>query len=183
MKLYTTTGDDGHTSLINGERVPKDDPRVDISGKVDELNSLLGWCRCAAGAEDFDDRLDQLQQELFHVGVELATPPEALSALGIVLISEAQGRRLEQWIDEAVDAVDPLQNFVLPGGTELACRFHITRTRCRALERVAIGLSRTFPVRSEMVVYLNRLGDLLFAWSRLANHKANRSDHIWKPKK
>ncbi len=182
MKLYTTTGDDGYTTLINGQRVPKNDPQVEISGKVDGLNSVLGWCRCACGSADFKSWLEQLQQELFQVGAELATPMKAREALGIALISEEQVHRLERWIDEAMEAVDPLQHFVLPGGTELACRFHIARTCCRELERAVIGLSEAIAVRSEMIVYLNRLGDLLFAWARLANRKESHADQIWKPK-
>ncbi len=183
MKLYTTTGDDGHTSLVDGSRVFKDDPRVAAAGEVDVLNSLLGWCRAAPGAESLAPMIEQIQHELFHLGAELATPAGSREILRIALLGAEQGRRLEGWIDEASAAVPSLFHFVLPGGTELACRLHIARTGCRALERAVVTISKTCDTRSEVLVYINRLGDLLFAWARLANYQAHLPDPVWDPKR
>lgn len=183
MKLYTTTGDDGHTSLVDGSRVPKDDPRVAAAGEVDALNSLLGWCRVASGADALAPTIERIQHELFHLGAELATPADSREILRIDLLGAEQSRRLEVWIDEATAAVPPLVHFVLPGGTELACRLHIARTRCRALERSVVTMSKTCSTRSEVLVYINRLGDLLFAWARRANHEAHLPDPVWNQKR
>jgi cob(I)alamin adenosyltransferase len=181
MKLYTTNGDDGNTSLIDGRRVPKDDPCVAAFGNVDELNSLLGWCRAADDKGLLAPKIEELQGELFVLGAELATPEDSRKALQIPVVSSQQCEKIEQWIDQATQSVEALQHFVLPGGSELACRLHIARTRCRFLERSVVTLSRKAKVRSEVIVYLNRLGDLLFAWARLANNEAHLPDHIWKP--
>ncbi|NLX13099.1 MAG: cob(I)yrinic acid a,c-diamide adenosyltransferase [Phycisphaerales bacterium] len=183
MKLYTTTGDDGHTSLVDGSRVSKDDSRVAAAGNVDALNSLLGWCRAAPGADGLAPMIELIQNELFHLGAELATPTESREILRIALLGAEQIHRLENWIDEATAAVPPLIHFVLPGGVELACRLHIARTSCRVLERAVVTMANTFQTRSEVLVYINRLGDLLFAWARQANHEANLPDPIWDQKK
>lgn len=181
MKIYTATGDGGETSLVDGRRVYKDNPRVAAYGEVDELNSTLGWCRVAADQSAIAGPVEQIQQELFHMGAELATPAETRKALKIKLIGQAHCRQLEQWIDEATAAVDPLQNFVLPGGCELAARLHMARCCCRRVERAVVGFGRNEEVRPEVLIYLNRLSDLLFVWARLANHEARLADHIWKP--
>ena len=142
MKLYTTTGDDGHTSLVDGSRVLKDDPRVAAAGEVDTLNSLLGWCRATPCADSLASMIEQIQHELFHLGAELATPAGSREILRIALLGVEQIRRLETLIDEATAAVPQLVHFVLPGGTELACRLHIARTHCRALERSVVTMSK-----------------------------------------
>lgn len=183
MKLYTTTGDNGHTSLVDGSRVLKDDLRVVAAGEVDALNSLLGWCRAGPGAEPLASMIEQIQHELFHLGAELATPVGSRQILRITLLGAEQSRRLETWIDEASAAVPSLFHFVLPGGTELACRLHIARTGCRALERAVVTMSKTYDTRSEILVYINRLGDLLFAWARLANYQAHLPDPVWDPQR
>ena len=181
MPLYTHSGDDGRTSLVDGTRVSKNDPHVTACGDLDELNSLLGWCRCAGATSVLDGRIEQIQRELFAVGVELSTPAAATRPPRIGLVGPIHSRRLESWIDEACAATAPLANFVLPGGCELAARMHLTRTCCRRVERSVVGLRETEPVRDEVIAYLNRLGDLLFAWARQANREAGVPDVLWIP--
>jgi cob(I)alamin adenosyltransferase len=179
MRLYTRSGDSGDTSLFDGTRVPKDHARVGSYGEVDELNSALGWCRCADAGRLLGDALDTVQRELFVIGAELATPPGARVQDRIPRLDEGSVQRLERWIDEAAEQAPPPRHFVVPGGTELAARLHVARTVCRRAERMAVGLARSGELRPELVMYLNRLGDLLFAWARLANHAAGVMDVLW----
>lgn len=179
MKLYTKTGDGGETSLFDGTRVGKDHPRVAAYGDLDELNAALGWCRSAPGAEAISSKIVAIQPQLLSLGAELASPPESAQAARVPRIADPQCRRLETWIDEATEAIEPLEHFVLPGGTELACRLHLARTCCRRAERSLVALARSEVVRPEVIVYLNRLSDLLFTWARLANQKAGCPDVIW----
>ncbi len=182
MHLYTGNGDDGRTALPDGRRVYKDAPRITACGEVDELNSVLGWCRCAGGSGPWVGRIQVIQSELFSLGAELAMP-EIYRSSGVALAGEQVVRRLESWIDQACEAVPPLANFILPGGTEASARLHIARTVCRRAERAVVRLREDEAVRGEIIVYLNRLGDLLFAWARLADHEAGVSDVPWKPLK
>lgn len=181
MKLYSKFGDDGETELCDGTRVWKDDPRVAAYGGVDELNAVLGWCRLVAGASDVVAAVARVQQDLFVLGAQLATTAGGNAAGTNVALGPGDIRRLEQWIEQATARVEPLSNFVLPGGCELAARLHVARTVCRRAERVVISLHRIQPTADEVIVYLNRLGDLLFAWARLANRQANCSDDPWRP--
>lgn len=181
MKLYTKRGDRGETSLLNGASVSKDDPRVSAYGEVDELNAVLGWCRCADQNGLIADCLQIIQEDLFVMGSELATPPGTSLTSKISALSTEQITVLERCIDEACAAVEPLQHFVLPGGTELAARLHIARTCCRRAERAVVGLAAISEVREDLIVYLNRLSDLLFAWARRANHAAGCPDLLWIP--
>ena len=182
MKLYTRGGDGGETSLFDGTRVGKDHPRVTAYGDVDELNSTLGWCRCADAAGLLAERLEAVQRELFVIGAHLATPAGSSAAGHLPRLEEEAPARLERWIDEATEQVEPLRHFVLPGGAELAARLHVGRTVCRRVERVVVGLAREGEASAEIVMYLNRLGDLLFAWARLANHAGGVADVLWVPK-
>lgn len=182
MKLYTRTGDRGETSLANGTRVRKDHPRVIACGQIDELSAMLGWCRGAAGDGETATRLGRIQRALLAIGAELADPQGATHADYMALIATDDGRQLEHWIDEAVEGLPPLHNFLLAGGTELACRLHVARACCRRAERAVVSLEQTAAVRGEVLVYLNRLGDLLFAWARRANHEAGLTDLVWTPK-
>ena len=183
MKLYTGAGDGGETSLLDGTRVPKDALRVSAYGDVDELNAMLGWCRATIGAGPMADQLVQVQQELLAIGAELASPSPSNAAERVGTIDERAWRRLERWIDEASARVEPLQNLIVPGGTEHACRLHIARACCRRVERTVVALSRKEKVRTDTTCYLNRLSDLMFAWARQVNHEAGVPDLIWAPSK
>jgi cob(I)alamin adenosyltransferase len=177
MKLYTKRGDDGSTGLIGTSRVPKNHPRVMAYGEVDETNAAVGWAIAAWRDERWAERLRAIQSDLFVLGAELATPSGQTPSqrIGEDLITQ-----LERWIDEASEAVAPLRNFVLPGGTELSGRLHLARTICRRAERAVVQLGQEEAVRGEAVIYLNRLSDLLFAMARLANHQAGVPDVPWK---
>jgi cob(I)alamin adenosyltransferase len=179
MSLHTRTGDTGETSLIDGSRVAKDDARVCAYGTVDELNSSLGWCRAVCEGE-IVQAIIEIQTQLFHVCSELATPPTADDKWRHLAITQDQCRRLESRIDEVEAGVGPIRHFVLPGGTEAACRLHMARVCCRRAERSVVTLHRISPVRPEVMVYLNRLGDLLYAWARLANRQAGRPEIPWR---
>jgi cob(I)alamin adenosyltransferase len=178
MKLYTKSGDEGSTGLFGGPRVPKCDPRVDAYGEVDEVNAAIGVALAACGDPQIARRLSGIQADLFVVGAELATPqghkpPNA--------ISEAQVVQLEQWIDEACNETKPLRTFVLPAGSALAAALHLARTVCRRAERAVVSLSQQEVLSGVVVVYLNRLSDLLFALARLANQRAGVADIPWNP--
>lgn len=178
MHLYTRTGDSGETSLIDGSRVAKDDIRVSAYGTVDELNSFLGWCRAVCG-EPISGRIIEIQRQLFGIGAELATPPAASAGPYRDAVNQEAWRRLESWIDEAQQAMGPQHHFVLPGGSEAACRLHIARTCCRRAERCVVTLNSVAEVRHDVSIYLNRLSDLLYAWARLANHQAGYPEIAW----
>lgn len=181
MRLYTGVGDRGETMLFDGRQVPKDDPRVAAYGQLDALNSVLGWCRCAPTAAPWSDKIEQIQRDLFSLGAELATPAGTKQSARVPLLTLAASERLEKWIDECCAHLPALSSFVLPGGNELAARLHIARTTCRGAERDVVSLHRLATLRSEVLVYINRLSDLLFAWARQANHAAGTPDTLWKP--
>lgn len=187
MKIYTRTGDAGETGLFGGQRVRKDHVRVEAYGDVDELNSLLGVC-CVQleveGQAALVERLRGIQAELFTVGANLATPaPEdgGRETSYIPKLPEGAIEVLEGWIDEGDGELEPLKNFILPGGTPAAASLHLARTVCRRAERRAVTLSHEAHVGPEMVRYLNRLSDLLFTWARVANARAGRGDVPWVP--
>lgn len=182
MKIYTKTGDSGSTSLYGGQRVDKDHLRIEAFGNADELNAHLGVARAAMATADADyQEMDQLlytmQNQLFDLGAELATPEPA--AKGTSLLATAAIESLEHAIDRWETDLPPLQQFVLPGGTSSAAALHTARCVCRRCERSLVTLAREDPVRPELVVYLNRLGDLLFVLARAANHQAGRADVPW----
>jgi cob(I)alamin adenosyltransferase len=180
MPLYTRFGDKGETALFDGTRVWKDDLRVSAYGDVDELNAVLGWCRVAATGE-LAEHILAVQHDLFAMGAQLAVLPGCPRAPGLPRVGPEDCRRLEGWIDEAAGRVPPLSRFVLPGGNELSARLQIARTTCRRTERAVISLHRVDPVSPDVIIYLNRLSDLLFAWSRLANHEAGCPEVQWIP--
>ena len=177
-KLYTRTGDRGTTGLADGSRVPKDHPRVRAYGAVDELNALLGLCHAACRNDELRSRLERIQDELFVLGGDLAAPHPGKKP-DVPRVKAAQIQRLESWIDEAAEAVPALRSFILPGGCELACRFHHARTVCRAAERETVALAHAETINDQAVVYLNRLSDLLFAWARQANHETGHPETTW----
>ena len=176
-KLYTRGGDDGSTGLVGGVRCAKDDLRVASYGDVDELNATLGLCANYAPA-DLRASIECVQQRLFDLGAHLADarehPPIALDETDI--------EQLEAWVDGALDGLAPLTSFVLPGGGELATHLHLARTVCRRAERTLVRCHRQSPCAEIALSYLNRLSDLLFAWSRLATHAAEQPELLWVPK-
>jgi len=173
-RIYTRTGDAGTTRLATGAPVSKADRRVETYGAVDEANACLGLARLhTAGAGDFDALLARLQNELFDLGADLATPPKADEAPGAALrILDSQVARLEAEIDALNAELPPLASFVLPGGTPAAAALHLARTVCRRAEREAVRLADAGePVSGPAMRYLNRLSDLLFVAARYANDR------------
>jgi len=178
VRLYTKTGDRGDTGLIGGRRVPKDHPRVDCYGNLDELNAFLGLALVACNEPTWRQRIQKLQDQLFVLGSELANPD---SKRETPAVTDNDIAELESWIDQATAVLPSLTQFILPGGGELACRLHVARTVCRRAERGVVSLARSETVAPQTVIYLNRLSDLLFAWARLANARDNIADIVWDP--
>ncbi|MGE0609718.1 MAG: cob(I)yrinic acid a,c-diamide adenosyltransferase [Pirellulales bacterium] len=179
MKIYTKTGDDGSTGLYGGGRLPKDDARIEAYGTVDELNALIGLARTEPLPAEMDLILNRIQNELFDVGAELAT----VDAAGRLphTMGQAEIEALEQAIDWFEPALSPLRQFILPGGTRGAAVLHLARTVCRRAERRVVTLA-VLPdqnISGALLVYLNRLGDLLFVLARVANAAADVADVPW----
>jgi cob(I)alamin adenosyltransferase len=179
VKIYTKTGDDGTTGLFGGARVPKSSVRVDAYGTVDETNAAIGIARAAGVGAKMDALLAEVQSDLFTLGAELATVPGKTEKLKMRLLEGSDAEKLERAIDAAEEGLPPLTNFVLPGGTAGAAALHLARTVCRRAERLVVGMDE--PARRELVIYLNRLSDLLFTLARRANHDAGTSDVLWAP--
>ncbi len=180
-RIYTRTGDRGDTGLFGGGRVPKAHARVEAYGAVDELNSVIGWAVAVQEDDDIRRKLVSIQPDLFTLGAHLATPPApdrrrrpALPELGADRVTE-----LERWIDEAEAELPELRAFILPGGGQAGAALHFARTVCRRAERRVVALAADEPVEDDVVVYLNRLSDLLFVLARLANHRAGASETRW----
>jgi cob(I)alamin adenosyltransferase len=181
MKLYTKTGDAGETSLFGGGRVPKHHVRVHAYGEVDELNAALGVARATEPRDLEADLLAQIQQDLFAIGGQLATPdPDKVgTALTKALIDERRIATMEDAMDRAETVLPPLTAFVIPGGTLKSAALHVARTVCRRAERAVVALHEREPVPEIILVYLNRLSDLLFTLARLANQRGGVADRIW----
>jgi cob(I)alamin adenosyltransferase len=181
MKIYTRTGDQGQTGLFGGGRVGKDDPRVEAYGDVDELNAAIGLARAIESAPRIDEVLVSVQRDLFSLGALLATPDldKMHQHLAKALIDAARIVQLEQAIDDADADLPPLHAFVVPGGTPKAAALHVARTVCRRAERRVIHLASTVDLPPLVVIYLNRLSDLLFTLARLANHLAGAGEVTW----
>jgi cob(I)alamin adenosyltransferase len=173
-RIYTRAGDAGETSLGDGSRVPKTDPRVVAYGAVDELNSQLGLVLSAELPAGLREPLERIQNELFDLGADLSVP--YAPADGKLRVGQAEIDELERLCDLFNDALAPLKSFVLPGGSESAGRLHVARTVCRRAEIEALKIS---PVNPLALTYLNRLSDLLFILARTAN--AGRPEPLWKP--
>ena len=175
-RIYTRTGDDGTTGLVDGSRRAKHDPRFEAVGAVDEANSVLGW---AVLAIDDAAALTRIQNDLFDLGADLATPGDDFAPSEMVLrIAPAQVEWLEQRIDAANEALEPLRSFILPGGSEAAARLHLARTAARRAERAMTALAAAEPVNPAALAYINRLSDYLFVLARVANGGA---DPLWQP--
>jgi cob(I)alamin adenosyltransferase len=181
MKLYTKTGDDGTTGLFGGARVPKASARVAAYGAVDETNAFLGVARAASLPTAIDEVLARVQEELFVLGAELACVPGREDKLGMTLLGAPDIERLEHAIDTADAACPPLRSFVLPGGSPQSAALHVVRTVCRRAERAVLSVDDPHP-RRELVIYLNRLSDLLFALARQANVLLGVPDVPWTPR-
>jgi cob(I)alamin adenosyltransferase len=182
MKIYTRGGDRGETSLFGGERVRKHHLRVCAYGDVDELNAAIGMARTFVDDADLADALARIQSSLFDLGGELATPDAAQrAASGKVTPCVAAGdvEQLEYWIDRLDEELEPLRNFVLPGGARSAASLHVARTICRRAERSVVALAESEPIGPVLVEYLNRLSDLLFVMARAANRRASIVEPIW----
>ena len=182
MKLYTRTGDDGNTGLLGGTRVAKDTLRVDAFGTVDELNCAVGLARCACGHTEITHVLHAVQQRLFEVGAELASLPVGGSDGSGPRIDTGHLRAVEKQIDGFCASFGPMKHFILPGGGELAARLHLARAICRRAERLCVALSRREVVNQHLLVYMNRLSDLLFAVARRANQLEGIEDLPWMAK-
>jgi cob(I)alamin adenosyltransferase len=181
VKLYTKTGDDGTTGLFGGGRVKKASLRVEAYGTVDELNAAIGIARATKLEAVTDSVLGHVQTDLFTLGAELACVPGREAKLAMKLLDAADAERLEKAIDEAEVGLPPLRTFVLPGGSAQAAALHLARTICRRAERGVLALDDA-PARSEVVIYLNRLSDLLFVLARKANAVAGVEDVPWAPR-
>lgn len=178
-RIYTRTGDDGETGLFGGGRVPKSHLRVAAYGELDELNATLGWAITRLGHERTGERLTDIQRDLFAIGAHLAAPPGARSRQHLPDLPRGRPGEFERWMDEAEVQLGELSYFILPGGSEAAAALHLARTVCRRAERAVVALARSEDVDREILVYLNRLSDLLFELARLANHRAGVPDTPW----
>lgn len=179
MKIYTKTGDKGSTALYGGERVAKDALRVNAYGSVDEINATLGLARAHLQNDELNATLEQLQNALFDVGADLATPSDSKYRKNIVPIDEADIKHLETLIDYYDEGLQPLTNFVLPGGSPSSAALHMARTVTRRAEREVVTLEGQEDVNAQVKVYLNRLSDLLFTLARFATMKEGVSEVSW----
>jgi cob(I)alamin adenosyltransferase len=178
MKIYTKKGDAGETGLFGNVRVPKDDLRISSYGTLDELNTILGMVLCDIEVHgELKTHLGRIQNELFQLGAELATPGG--KDAGIQLVDLHEIHLLEREIDAMEIQLPPLKNFILPGGSRAASQLHFARTVCRRAERDIVSLNRSEPLRAEVLQYVNRLSDYLFVCARFANHLAKKPDVPW----
>jgi cob(I)alamin adenosyltransferase len=182
-RVYTRRGDAGQTSLAGGQRLPKNDLRIEAYGAVDELNSFIGLAReSARELPELYEILGRVQHELFNLGSLLATMPEDLHPKQ-ARITAADSEQLEREIDRMNEGLPPLRSFILPGGARLNAELHICRTVCRRAERVMVALDAQAPVDAAGLKYLNRLSDALFVWSRWASQQLGVPEILWEPNK
>jgi cob(I)alamin adenosyltransferase len=181
LKIYTKTGDDGQTGLFGGGRVEKDHPRVDAYGEVDELNAFIGMARAVELMPRIDEVLVPIQRDLFSIGALLATPDheKMREQLRKARIDDERIAELERAIDACEHELEPLKSFILPGGTPKAAALHVARTVCRRAERRVVALRRDVELPELVIIYLNRLSDLLFMLSRVANRRAGAGEVTW----
>jgi cob(I)alamin adenosyltransferase len=181
MKIYTRTGDSGDTGLFGGGRVPKDHPRVAAYGDVDELNAAIGVARATGPLPRIDEVLVPIQRDLFAIGSLLATPNREKMAqhLEKAQVTDTRIAELERAIDDCERELEPLRAFILPGGTPRAAALHVARTVCRRAERSVVALRRNEDLPEIVVIYLNRLSDLLFMLARVANRESGAAEVTW----
>jgi cob(I)alamin adenosyltransferase len=176
-RVYTRRGDTGQTSLVGGQRLPKNDLRIEAYGTIDELNSFIGLAReSARELPELDRILLRVQHELFNLGSILATLPEDVHPRQ-ARVTPAESEQLEREIDRMNEGLPPLRSFVLPGGSRLNAELHICRTVCRRAERICVALAAD----GESLRYLNRLSDALFVWSRWASYRLGVPEILWEP--
>src|SRR3989338_5964356 len=179
MKIYTKKGDKGKTRLFNNECVAKDSLRVEAYGAVDELNAMLGFARTQRPSSDIEQVLNELQNSLFVLGSDLATPRDAKIGRKIPRLTENDVKRLEKIIDKYDAKLPPLKQFILPGGGPIGASLHIARTVCRRAERMAVKLSQKEDIGEIPIKFLNRLSDLLFVLARAVNLNQGIKDAVW----
>jgi cob(I)alamin adenosyltransferase len=167
-RVYTRTGDSGQTSLVGGARISKSSARVDAYGEVDELNSVIGIARARSIDPQIDEVLGVIQNDLFTLGADLASP----SDVSVPRIEESFITKLEQFADQFLSELEPLKEFILPGGIDAGATLHLARTVARRAERRVVALSEAEQLNPETIVYLNRLSDLLFILARVINHRS-----------
>ena len=183
MKIYTKTGDKGETGLFGGERVSKDSLRISAYGTIDELNSYIGYTITETKDESIKKSLSLIQNYLFTVGSDLATPETEKNAkLKIQRTPESFYLEIERMIDKYDSELEELKNFILPGGSKSSALLHICRTICRRAEREVVALKKTVTIGENIIIFLNRLSDLFFVLSRFENKVSNHPDVIWSPK-
>jgi cob(I)alamin adenosyltransferase len=180
-KIYTKTGDEGMTGLGGGQRVPKDSRRVETYGMVDELNSQIGVALATGLCERLSGELRRIQNELFDLGADLATPASSQARHPVPTVEPRHIEKLERLIDELNEVVGPLTNFLLPGGAPGAAQLHVARTVCRRAERTATSLARDETIGPTVLPYLNRLSDALFVMARYENHERGVAEPLWEP--
>lgn len=178
MKIYTKTGDDGTTSLFSGGRVTKHHLRVESYGTVDELNSYLGLARSVEITDLANSQLEIIQNHLFRLGADLATPMNA-KAEWLIRITESEIQWLEETIDALSQNLPELKNFILPGGVSVAAHLHIARTICRRAERLVVALQEVEDINGKSLIYLNRLSDYLFTLARYENSQNDEPETKW----
>lgn len=182
MKIYTKSGDKGETGLFGGERVSKDSPRINAYGTVDELNSFIGLALTEVKDEEVKVLLKRIQNLLFTIGSDLATPDtEKNKKFNIPRINAEHIEELEREIDKFDSRLEELRNFILPGGCKSATLLHVCRTICRRAERKAIRLNNEVKINSDIIIFLNRLSDLFFVLSRYENKISGTEDIKWQP--
>jgi cob(I)alamin adenosyltransferase len=178
VKIYTKTGDAGETGLLGGTRVSKAAPRVAAYGDVDELNAWVGFARVSADAS-LAEMLERIQRQLFAIGARLADPTGVVAdRVAKTAVSGEDVAGLERWIDALETELPPLRRFILAGGAPAAATLHVARTVCRRAERSVVALGGD-AVESDVLVYLNRLSDLLFVMARAANHRSGVAESEW----
>lgn len=173
MSIYTRIGDRGETTLTDGRKIMKDDARVDAYGSVDELNSVIGLVIAHSDDGELRETLMKVQRELFVIGAELAGGKQ------IPTINPQKISDLEAIIDKIEEKLPTLRHFILPGGTKTAALLHVARTVCRRVERVVVALSEREKINRQIIIYLNRLSDLLFVLARNENRKKRIEEPIW----
>jgi cob(I)alamin adenosyltransferase len=177
VKIYTRTGDTGDTSLFDGTRARKDDPRIDACGEVDELNAWLGLALASPLDPELAGEIVHLQRDLFALGAQLADPADTLAPrVAKAVIGDDEVARLEGFIDRLESELPPLRHFILAGGTPAGASLHVARTVCRRAERRMVGLTAVAPV---LLRYVNRLSDLLFVLARVVNHRGRAPETEW----